>query len=245
MTQKQRTILVELDCLLDTRLGTVNRLSAQLAEQLAKSDAYYSRESDTFDGLDDEQYRALYAKRDRETLRHSAPSEGFAFVGGLAGLLREKQLELNAPERGEVRIAVNLFPYDLSESERAEIGRALAVRFRGAAPVEVVYIPHSALTPAVVRTQYPMLVMYEYDPWLSLHYDVDPKDVRVAELMEKLLLDVTLFSPAIYYRTPPDAGTLKHVMQKSAHPLLETEMLVNMLVGLNLVDVALFSLMRR
>lgn len=245
MTKKKtQTILVELDCLLDTRLGTLNRLDPAAVDRVLFSGKYHERESDEFDGVDMERYRALYVARNRETLMHSAPTNCFAFVREFVGMLRNQALELNNPMAGEIKIAVNLWPYQLSEEEVSEVGKSLAVRLGGVAPVELVYLSTADLTPDHVRNSYHTLVMYEYDPWLSMHYDIDPTKHSLKELMKRLLVDITLFSPAIYHRKPPDADTLAKLLKESTHPLIEAELLGGTIIGLHLVDVEFFSIVR-
>lgn len=241
---KEQAICVWLDVLLDTRMGTLDRVDPEAAVRVLKSGTYHERLSDRFEGVDMDRYRELYAQRDRETLQRSAPTEGFVLVQQLVKLLRDQAVEMNSPYRGNPKVVVNTYPYQLSSEELDELGKSIAVRLGGLVPVELTRISDAELSPAFVKANFIMLVMYEYDPWMSLHYNVDPSKIPLKELMKMFLKEVTIFSPAIYFKDPPDEDTVKKLMKETNHPLVETEMLANTLVGLHLVDVSFFSLMR-
>jgi hypothetical protein len=248
MSNKQeQAMLIELDCLLDTRLATIRRLSKEAAVQVLQN-GYHTRQADWFaDVVDMDQYTRLYKARDIETLKLAQPTEGFRFVREMVKLFRENAVETNSPYSGKIKIVVNTYPYQLNAEMSEVIGRALAVKFKAMAPVELVHLSPAELTPALVRARFCMLMLYEYDPWMSLHYNVDPSKLTeddMKRVLKSLLLDVTLFAPAVYYKKPPTQADVEQVMKDTHHPLEVIEMMGTTMIGLHLIDVTSFSVIR-
>lgn len=247
MNKQEQALLIELDCLLDTRLATIARISEQSAVEVLKS-GYHKRTADWFaPHVDMDQYTRLYKARDVDTLKLAGPTEGFRFVREMVKMLRETAVETNSPYSGKVKIVVNTYPYQLNAELTDLIGRALAVNFGALAPTEVVSLSPAELTPDVVRARFCMLMMYEYDPWLSMHYNVDPSKLSADQMkavLKSLLLDVTLFAPAVYYKKPPTQDEVEEVMKDTHHPLEVIEMMGTTVIGLHLIDVTSFSVIR-
>jgi hypothetical protein len=228
--KKIETILVELDCLLDTRLGTLERMGEEHAARVL-TPAYLAREQDVFDGIDREAYRQLYQARDVETLKHSKVTALTTRFRELTTFLTEMAIE--RPYFDGVQIAVNTFPYVLDAVTADAIGKAVTAWIGGNVPVELVSIRPEQLTPAVVKTHYAMLFMYEYEAWMNMHA-VAFKDTRLNE--------VHLIAPALYFNEKPDEKTLKSLVRDAAHPFIAMTMLASPLVGLELIDIRYFSI---
>ena len=248
MNNQEQALLIELDCLLDTRLATIARISEQSAVEVLK-DGYHGRKADWFEPhVDMTMYTSLYQARDVETLKLAQPTEGFRFVREMVKMYREQAVDTNSPYSGRFKIVVNTYPYQLNAELTDLIGRALAVRFGALAPCELVSLSPAELTPDAVRTRFCMLMMYEYDPWLSMHYNVDPSKFttvdQMKEVLKSLLLDVTLFAPAVYYKKPPTQDEVEEVMKDTHHPLEVIEMMGTTMIGLHLIDVTSFSVIR-
>lgn len=236
-------ILVELDCLLDTRAGTLARLGDDLVEQVLKS-GYHTRRADWFEGVDMAEYERLYKGRDVITLAHSYPTDCFKTVRDLVRKIEQTVTEQNSPYGRVNRIFVNTYPYKLSAEEQAEIGKALVVRFGTMTPVELVHLATKDLSPKHVRENYGFMFLYEYDPWLSEHFNVDPTKDDIRHALKNLLLNVTVFSPAIYYKKPPTVEEEDKLAKEIGHPLKLIETYAQTIVCLQLLDVAHFSLFR-
>lgn len=247
MNNQEQALLIELDCLLDTRLATIARISEQSAVEVLKND-YHKRKADWFEPVVDmDQYTSLYKARDVDTLKLAHPTEGFRFVREMVKLYRKQAVDTNSPYSGKIKIVVNTFPYQLNAELTDLIGRALAVRFGAIASCELVSLSPAELTPELVRARYCMLMMYEYDPWLSMHYDIDPSKLSaeaMKQVLKSLLLDVTLFAPAVFYKKPPTQDEVEEVMKDTHHPLEVIEMMGTTMIGLHLLDVTSFSVIR-
>jgi len=230
--KKIDTIYVELDVLLDTRLGTVARLDEEAAKSLLEKD-YHTRESDIFKGVNNEEYISLYSKRDTVTLAHSAITESIILIRHLLGVYG-RQL-INHPLRGELKLTVNTYPYVLTEEELSEIGLAVKEWIQDLARVEIVTIPTKDLTPAHCKRAYNVMMIYDHPGWMNTHTEA---------FNTTLLPEVTLFAPAIYFKPPPTKEEVMKHIQELMHPMEALEKLASPIINLTLIDVKYFSVIQ-
>lgn len=229
-------VYAELDALLDTRIGTLARIDEELASRVLIDGNYHKRESDEFAGVDFRAFRTAYAKRDVETLKVSRPTKALFLLNALVRYLKEQATV--RPFHESAKVVINTFPYVLSVEEEAEMGKVIATWISGLSPVELVHMRPQELTPSYVRQHsYSSMLMYEYDPWMSLHYSGSSKDATP-------LQDVSIFAPAIYFSEQPSAEQIQELISVAAHPLQAVEIIGRALVGLNLIDIDYFSIIR-
>lgn len=226
-------IYVELDAMLDTRLGTVARLDDAAATKLLMQ-GYHTRESDYFDCVNHEDYTKLYQERDIETLKLSGATNMLKLVRHLIGVLQQ-QAETRPYHNGS-KLVINLYPYVLDAEEEEAIGKSISVWMQGIAPVELTYIQPKDLTPIHCKQTYSMMIVYEYGSWLNLHADAF-KQTRLPE--------VTMFVPAIYFIKVPTSEELEDTVKGAAHPLRAIELLASPIVDLKLIDITYFSILSK
>jgi hypothetical protein len=222
--------LIALDCLLDTRLGTLARIDDALAVR-ALAGNYHQREEDVFDGVDTEVFRRLYRARDIETLKRSTIT---TLTMLLADFMRSlTQIVGTRPYLDGVCILVNTWPYRLDASTLVALQDAITRWSGGLAPVEMVRHAPTQLTPLFVKSNFDLLFMYEYEAWLDMH----------AEAFRRIsLADINVIAPAIYFNGKPDGKTLQELVRDGAHPFAAMTMLTSGFVGLELIDVKYFSI---
>lgn len=182
-------VVIELDCLLDTRLGTIAKYNSELANSVlhSKEDFYHERKTDDFPGLDREFFYSLYAQRDLETLYNSRPTSIIKFL-----VKNHEQLATNIKTqvKNETLIyQINTFPYLLTPVEKEDIifsfKHWLSI---SEVKVECVNISPLQLTPKYIDSYVSAIFMYDYWSWLNVHAN---------ELQKCCLADVTLFCPEI------------------------------------------------
>lgn len=228
------TLGCDLDCIVDTRMGTIARLDPKLAKVLLEN-GYRERIIDVFEGLDMVAYRELYARRDQVTLSRS-------FQTGVFTLLRDIVKELvgqtvKRPYHDGVRLIVNYWPYRLTPQEVAAyqanifqgLGRICQVFLRSISPTE--------MSPRYVKNNYSLLITYDYDSWMSLH----------AKGFEKIRCpQVALFAPAMFFKDElPDPDALGELRNENMHPFRAVEAGASPLIELSLLDVSYFSVVDR
>jgi hypothetical protein len=228
---RREPLLIQLDVLLDTRLGTIAQHWGDEVAFGVLETGYHARETDTFKGIDKDEFQARYKQRNVETLKHSRVTNAVTLLRQLVAVLTEQGL--TTPFHDGPKILVNLFPYELSSDERDAIGTAVAAWIGIPTPIELVFLPPEDLTPSHCKQSYSLMMFYEYDHWLNIH---------TAGFKRSLLPEVTLLAPAIYFAGPvPAPEELKRIMSEAMHPLAAAEMLASPLIGLQLIDVEHFS----
>lgn len=225
LTQDHRQgIYAELDTLLDSRLGTIARLSDTLAIRVLDS-GYHARETDEFPFIDMQAYRALYAQRDIETLAFSGCTAVMQLLRQLVSVTAEQAV--TRPFHTGARVYVNLHPYHFTSEEKDELQKAIAVWLSGIpAEVEFVSISMQSLTPEQCKAMnLAAMFMYDFGAWMEM---------QAKAFETNRLNDVTVFSPALYSTLPTEeqqaqmeeqVGNLFHAMQMLASPLIDLKLL--------------------
>lgn len=223
------TVYFELDALLDTRLGTISKMDPALAYEVY-SPAYLARDEDKFAGVDPVQFKQMYDARDEETLARSTITAIVPHLQNLTQFLSENAIA--RPEYDGIKIAVNVYPYRLSESVLQGIRQCVSAWCGGFVPVELIDIAPERLSPAFVKQMFATMVMYDYGTWMGKHK---------SSLTAGACTEVQLIAPAIYFNEKPDDKALDELVREAAHPFQATMMVAGQFIGLDLVDVKLFS----
>lgn len=160
--------LIELDALLDTRLGTLALIDSQLAKSFLTDD-YANRISDEFHklnpALDIDLYRRAYADRDLDTLYMSSPTDLSLFLNPLINTLL-RNAETGSPTVGKVDIEVNYYPYELTEELKAEFAQCITASLCLDQQVTMVYHPTAMMTTDyILGNKWTVLVMYNLSDW--------------------------------------------------------------------------------
>jgi hypothetical protein len=108
------TIYVDLDCLLDTRLGTLAKINPELASN-ALMNGYHERDEDIFEGVGVEDYRKAYEARDVDTLTLSVITGMFSFLHECV-LAAFKRIQIDGIFDA-IQLEVNYWPYELDDEE--------------------------------------------------------------------------------------------------------------------------------
>lgn len=165
-------ILLELDCLLDTVMGTIVKIDKDFVLPILQS-GYYERWHNNMQHLypkvDQTIFKQLYKDRDVETLKNSHPTY---LVSVLANVnIEDKLADYRHPKSLKRMYTINYHPYNLTDEEilvfKEVLGDALFVD----GEVEMVSIPLENLTPKVVKDNYDRLIFYNAEPWITYHRD--------------------------------------------------------------------------
>ena len=189
-----KRILVELDCLLDTRIAVLNSLSPLATKEILKSGAYRDRKSDDFELLTkgvikNSDFINAYAKRNKETLKRSQPTN---IVKLLSTISKEVELQkLETPVTESLKIIVNVFPYKLTEDEIRILSTAVMCYGGMESEVTVTNKSLKELSPTEIKKSWDGLIIYEFDNWFTLHSEALDKTPIPRHLM---------FAPALYIK---------------------------------------------
>jgi hypothetical protein len=231
-------ILISLDVLLDTRLGTLAKLGgSNLAVEVLKEN-YHTRKDDKFPNVDVDAFNAMYAARDEETLSKSYSTNIDTFLRELVHTLIKQALV--RPFHQGVRVVVNTYPYQLSDTVTQQILGAVVDKLLADIEVEVPllveaeHLTDEQLNPEHCKQTYSAMLMYDYEHWLSM---------QQAALTKRPMPEVTLFAPAIYFVQTPteeDIEAAKNEMQM--HPFEILQKTLQGAVDLQLLPIELFSI---
>ena len=224
------TIYTELDAILDTRLGTLSKISDDAALAVLYSGTYHTREDDKFKDIDPEQYAELYKNRDVETLKRSYVTDALAMIGRLADVLSEQASA--RPYHDGCAIVVNTYPYKLDPAELEEFRNVISVWMKNRASVRMICASPEELNPFHCKHNYTIMVVYEYQQWMEIHSEAF-KTVRLPE--------VVMMAPAIYFNKTPTKEELEETIKEAAHPMHALELLASPFVELKLINVSHFS----
>jgi hypothetical protein len=236
-TQPPELIYVELDVLLDTRLGTLAKQDPELAKRVLEKGDYRERKMDCFEDISIEEFAKLYKLRDKDTLKHSVVTAGAKLIQLLASNMLADQMQVEPKVRG-VKLIVNTAPYELTAEETDLFGRSIAVRMNGICEVEMTSVSQQDLTPSFCKGIYKMMLMYNALEWMELH---------TKEFYQTKMRNTLLLSPAIFYERLPTAQEAKKISKevKGVHsPHHGIEILAMPIIELRFIDVEHFSIVR-
>ncbi len=227
-------ISVELDCLLDTRLGLIAMHKPEFVDPLLKAN-YRNRKTDrlellvpTFPG---EWFRDAYAKRDKEVLKHSRLAPSVSLLSAMTNGLEVQKYDTPYVEKIEVEI--NYYPYKLTKAEIKMLCDVVYYYCSAESKVTAVSRPIEDYTPTMLKDKYGGLIVYSVDKWVTAHHQ---------ELMRTKIPTVTICGPTLYLNHVPSAVECTFDERGALNLFAGYEDALVEHVGLNFVDTALFSL---
>lgn len=232
---QQKGAYIDLDSLLDARMGIIGQLNNDEAKRLMAGN-YFRRTIDRFGspraGFSQEEYEALYRDRNVQSLHGSQltrmTNEFTMFMLDVYNKLGQPMADVSYD------VDVNLWPYNLNEDERYALKLILGKYFGQMVNVNLIHMDPASVTPAVVNIKYDLMITYDVNGWLTQHAE---------SLLELPLLSVTLIGPRLYHTAPVSA--LKADQSKvEGVPLFNgIEMLFAPVISLRLIDVSYFSVL--
>lgn len=188
MSANETVFYVMLDALMDTRVGTLMRMSADFAIKATGAEEFHKRLSDDLtdiigEGFDQELFRKAYYDRDIHTLFYSRATR---MVEYLRQVIHEQAVRkmVGDPRIGELRIVVNTYPFYLTPEDLTIIRRVIAAalgqpeRF-----VEMDFRPLKEMTIGWINTMRPtVMVIYDFLEWTESCADL-PRTVEDAKKM--------------------------------------------------------------
>jgi len=228
-------IYIELDCLLDTRLGTCRRIDENNISNILSS-GYHKRKQDEFPNVDKNIFNELYKNRDVLTLSLSNITN---IIKILNKIIKEYLVMLNCqPIYTSMEIFLNIYPYKLNQEEIDESVLCLKYWTENLIPITVINKSNKNLTVDWVYKNIDTMFKYDYDDWLDAQID----NFKLLQLNE-----VHLLSPAIYLNgkvpTDEELKAINDIGDKDVVTCFNAvEKMARPLIDLNLIDVSYFSI---
>jgi len=230
-------ILIELDCLLDTRLGTLSKLSQQAAANAMNNDLWV-RETDDFQTLSNglvtnEAYKTTYALRDVETLARSFLTNIVDYLGNLT-----RTLQHNATDGIDVKdiyLTINTNRYDLTNEEIGLMIEGLRPHVALTTQINAVKYTIDQLTPGLLNANYDSYILYDFDEWDKRHRE---------QLMKNPMPEFSIVAPRLHFTGKvPDPSDLVSDGQ-TVDPFRLTQLIFMERLDLEFLPVFFYSVTR-
>lgn len=229
-TQK---ILVTLDALLDTRIGTIAEFDQELAFHILTNENYHGREYDGFLSYPHNAFKARYKDRTEETLKHSTLT-GMNFllqhITNLISLDASKQPFHSGPE-----VIINFYPYQLDKEIEDRIKAAINMRMP-LVPISSINLSDENLTTEYIKENITLFISYDITHWLELNLE---------KLIKNPLNDLTIYTPKIYHSDLSTTEKLKELEEAENNlgdPLDVLQLMLKRLFNFVMIDVKYFSI---
>ncbi|ARV76850.1 hypothetical protein PHABIO_219 [Pseudomonas phage Phabio] len=193
-----KRIFIDLDTLLDTRLGVINTISPEAAKRLISSERYWERENDFWDVLTDglitqEQFTEAWKSRggnnSADVLNGSVISGIYPFVMRILAEDLVNRANLMGEELDDVGVTVNTWPYALSLDEIEDMRDIAEYLFGSSTHIEVVNVPMEEITPMFLDKHFAAIITYSFIDWIKMHNEA---------LAQARMNDFNFISPRIF-----------------------------------------------
>jgi len=197
-------ILISLDDILDTRLGTIDILSPVASFKLLHEKKYLNRVNDNWEKLTEglitnQQFKERYAARDLETLKHSKMTANAVWLKEFTVMAENEWVK--EPTMGLPVVHVNLWPYvNVPDATLQSIKLAITQQCLGnMTGIAFVTYPPQAITPQLLHEHYKYFFIYELEVWKEMQRD---------NFMMRKIPDVVIHAPKLYLDEPPSKEDL-------------------------------------
>lgn len=190
-----QVFLVELDMLLDSRIGV---MANRFPEQFQEIDmvGYLGRDVDKphqyLPGVSEKEWKLAYAQRNVDDLKKSLPTEFLISMVTMLDTLVKQAVTL--PVSSKVVVDVNLYPYTLTPEEADDIRDCVQHYAGKSVVVNTVHYQTSQITPALLKRVYSVYACYGFSDWHMVNAD---------KLMKSPMPDVTIMAPRFFLEKRP------------------------------------------
>ncbi len=176
-------ILIELDALLDTTVGTVRMIYPELAQDLLNNKGYRTRGDDNLHDIDPRidalTFSNAYAMRDINTLDHSFSN---LMIGYVKKLLKDLEQVImgNNPVIRAANIHINFYPYNLEEEKVELIVLAISAALGLQEKARAVYLePKEIDSKFIKESGISTYILYNFNTWVTSAFpDVSGPDLQ-------------------------------------------------------------------
>lgn len=227
-------LLVDINALFDTRLGAV--LLTHPVSNLKKDFLmeHQQRTKDEWRNRKNDVIQARYKQQDRELLRNSVVTRVVKFIDEYVKTTMINNM--NLPNAGECSVHINVYPYQLEQSEMDVIEAAMRVHTNHMVDIHVFYQPWKSIKPSWLKDNIALMIIYRFDEWLF-----DPEVDK--ELMGTPIPDITIITPKIQHMgsnmITPEQKRLMKQQGIDAYGLVKDALLIY--IHLEFHEVGLFS----
>jgi len=226
-------VMLMLDAVIDTRLGTLNILDAEAVVGMNPPD-YLLRTRDEFPfiGIDTDLFNVAYKNRDIYTL-HSSMMTGILPI--VQNAIHQYTTMINPTRNGPLELDLNLYPYNIDSESARVMADLVEFKMGGIVKVNPVCIPYSSMTLAYLANNYHTVVIYDWVDWACANEQSFRSESAPA---------VTMVAPDILRgeKLPENPTDEIRAAFKVAHPTAYMEFALADYIGLSFESVSFFSM---
>ena len=186
---KKQCLLVDLEALVDTKIGVIATISEAEAVSVIESDWCTSDSSRVYDfcSVTKEAFEEAWAARDAEALSLSRPT---GLVKEMIGVLTLTEASHSMrPMLDEPEVHINIYPYRLDGDVQEELLYSLHELWGTELRITLTYISPAELSPSRLVERYAAWYNSDFNGWYSLHS---------AALMVKCIPSFLMFAASVY-----------------------------------------------
>lgn len=202
MITKQH-LLIDLDALLDTRLGCLIAHRPKEAAEM-NMNAYRARLTDELwkycDNVTEEEYKDWWGNRDVEVLKCSSATSMMVRLKAMTYNLTAVRAEQTFMT--DLKVIVNVYPYTLPEEIKQEYKAAIKEVISKDFQVEIVRLPPMSLAPQTLLDTFNYYAIYDLDAWLIANHTL---------LEDKPIPAFPMNAPSMYCNSAPSEEDIKEL----------------------------------
>ncbi len=189
-------IYIDLDSLLDTRLGLFMDISPKLAGFIYSHD-FITRYSDNFPLMNYLEFKDRYTKRNRDFIKIPLPTMIISLLEIHTLHLSQKNILRGGD--GLIKLYLNLYPYEFSKHEELLIVSGIKSKLLDR--VNVIPVYDENLSVGFIKDNIDTIIMYDGIDWVE-------RNVKSGKLKEKVIPYVEMIVPDVIH-TPESITTNK------------------------------------
>ena len=167
MMVNEHVIMIDVDAMIDTRLGTIDKLYGSEVTASLLTQRYLTRPTDEFHllnpAINTEEYRKAFEKRDVECVGRGMPTNLMSDFGAMLDAHLDEILGQN-PENKRIKIELNVAPYDFNNEEKQDLADCFREWTGTPFDINVIDIPVEQMTMSLIASRkWSAIFTYDFD----------------------------------------------------------------------------------
>lgn len=214
-----RKILIDLDSILDTRLGTLHCNNPEAALDLVTRTEYWHRTFTDWSKLTngkvtDDEFNQWWAKRGNTEL-HASRMTNIILV-----LMKIVNDYFNNLDEGvvtdELALTVNIYPYSLDGEEMDDMSMILRTYLNADLFIEYISASPEEITPTYLHDNYAAMIIWDFHTWIKLQAEA---------LVKRPCPTINVIGPKLFEKDPSALTTSQKADEFTKFKLIMLEML--------------------
>lgn len=228
-----KRIYIDIDSLLDTRLGLLQTIDPELVKRVVVKDAYWHRNHTNWDALTDggittEKFDEHWAARTSDILPHSMMTDILAPLKSVT-LMNEVNI-LDGIVKDRLALTINIWPYNIGIDVQEALTQALHHYLMDDLPITYIDNDLTTYTPVDMINEFEQAFMFDFHWWLRKHAFALSK-VRAPGF--------TLILPRLLEKDPSDL-----TLEEMKAEIFQFQMVLRYYIDIDFIDARCFSMYR-